>query len=318
MAFNASAYIKDNYMPWLVDVVYNSNVLLHHFYKRKGIKYISGNTHHWNFLFAKLTGGGAYSKGAAATFPEPNTTVQGTLYMKSYWQPIKVEGIDLRQNQGSAAIGSWLQNQMMNAKATFMDFLGDDLYGTYTGNSSSEHIMGLPVYVDSGTLYGTIFDLSRTTYPYLAAQEIDNSNAEITEATLQRALILPVATKATPDMMVMTKSSFIKTINAISPKNKLEIYDSVIGGGFTGIVWAGIPIIRDDKCPAKTIFGLNTELMDLYSLEADRGNSGFLVKPFVDDQTKIDSIVAKIICDLMFVGESPRANFKIKNVNETF
>ncbi len=317
--FNAAAFIRDTYLNLLADAVYNSNVLTWWLIKQNRVKWLSGNTFHWNVLFAKATGGGAYAKGGAATYGSVDNIVQASMYLKNYWQPIQVEGEDLNENQGEAAVGNWLESQVANAEETLRDLIGDDIHGTSTGDSSVLTLCGLQAGIDSGATYGTYADLSRTTYPLWGSKLINHGGAEVTELLLQRAYNEPVQTGTACNLALTTKNIFTKIQNLLAAKNRNMVSSTLAQALFTNVVLGnGVPIVRDDKCPSGLFYFLNTRLMWLAFSESCKKFGGFEMKKFAKDPSKINTYISEILTHLAMFYTSPRHMIKITNIKESF
>lgn len=317
--FNAAAFIRDTHLNVLADAIYNSNIMAWWLLKTGRVKWLDGNTYHWNVLFAKAAGGGAYSKGATASFTAVDNIVQASLYLKHYWKPLQIEGEDLLENQGDAAVGNWLESQIANVEESLRDDIGDDIHGTYTGDSTTEHICGLQVGADSGATYATYADLSRTTYTGWGSKLINHGNAEPTLLLLQRAYNEPVQTGSACNLALTEKNIFTKIENLLAARDRNIVSSTLAQALFTNVVLGnGVPIVRDDKCPTGLFYFLNTRLMWLAMPKAMQKFGGFEMKKFADDQTKVNTKIAKILAHMAMFFISPRHSIKITNIKSTF
>ena len=125
-----SALAREKYLPTLVDQVYRENVLLSRLRSRIKTDFTG------RFITVPLVTKGenfeAYSGWDKANMTEQNPLEAANFFARSYRTSVSISGDAELQVTGDEAIMSLVEARMENAKDTFSDGLGTEIYNTAT------------------------------------------------------------------------------------------------------------------------------------------------------------------------------------------
>ena len=213
------------------------------------------------------------------------TTTNLSWYPTGFGQPVNISTVEQAMNQTQAGVISLYKTSFEYAQNAMSNRLGTIFYGTAAGKDFD----GLNGIVDDGTLTSNYGGLSRTTYA-------NNINADVTAAAggaldldglaaSDDAATVSGLSSETPNVYITTKTVWTLYESLLEP-SKQAMYqtmgyakitsDTAIGetsreslrgrGGFDSLDFRGKPMVRDEKCPAGTIFLLNETMMEFHSL----------------------------------------------------
>ena len=219
-----------------------------------------------------------------------NTRVRLSYDMRGVRIPIAISGME-------AVVNSVPETQMTNmvtealeeSQMELIDFLGNTLYGTGTGNGGKDPL-GLGAIVDDGTNVATIGGLSRATYPVLNATVTASGGA----LTLNKMATLFSAVSSgtgmsSPTLLISNETVWDLYETLLTPTVR-ENYSMMgyytvgkLGGatrpspeqglkgtqGFVAVTYKGIPYVRDEKATAQTLFMLNENWLDWYGWKVE-------------------------------------------------
>jgi hypothetical protein len=154
----------------------------------------------------------------------------------------------------------------------------------FSGASSvCYEMMGLMGIVDDASLspgigpfVSTLQGISRSTYPEWNAQIYENSTAnvgrQITPALLDQALIEAQAVTGEKINLGITSPTQFRKIGNLMVGDRRYTDTMELAGGFTGIKWAGVPIVFDPICPVDVngndmLFFLSTKHLTRFELQ---------------------------------------------------
>jgi len=133
-------------------------------------------------------------------------------------------------------------------------------YLVVSGNLDRE-LTGVGAVMDAGTLYG----LSRTTYPWLKAKKF-NVNGEISENVMQKYIdLVEIKTASTVGFIQCAhdvRRAYIDLLNA----NKQTVNSLELKGGWKAISYNGIPLSPDKYLPNGTLDLLDLNDWGLYQM----------------------------------------------------
>lgn len=272
-------------LPTLVDNVSNSNVFTSKMLSNT-IDW-EGVTYNVPIQTAFSTTGGSFNGMDTFSTAATNNTRQMTFYITGQYQSIVIPGIEAAVNGNSESqVIKLMTAKADEAKISMADAIGTELYGFGLGKSFD----GLGNVVDSGTNAPTYGGLSRTTYPFLAADVTSVANNAITLSYLSSEfdnVSAASSTSESPTLGLTTKGIWTFVEGLIQPmlsaryeSTSVKGYDRVDGGtpkgktvpdgdttlggagGFIAITWRGRPMVADDKATAQTFFWVNENYID--------------------------------------------------------
>ena len=181
---------------------------------------------------------------------------------------------DIAANATAAQVIDLTEVEIMSRAQDLADSIGDQLYGDGTGNNNKD-FLGLGNLVDDTSSIG---GLSRATYPTLQSTVTDGqtilslfkvrtlTNA-ISDATVQpNENYTDYGTWALFEQLLQPQEKIMKEVN-IAPNFKGYT-------GFDALMFGGIALLQDRKCPTGTMFFLNSNFIDFYGLKTFGGNEG--------------------------------------------
>lgn len=213
------------------------------------------------------------------------TKVRMSYDMRGVRIPIALDGMEgvANQNSQDLQITDLVKETLDEATMELSDALGGYLYGTGLGNSSKDPI-GLGAIVDDGSNVSYIGYLSRTTYPVLKATRNSASNGAVSFPQLATvySAISDGSDMSTPTLGAANNNTWDYLEQLYSPSireqySQLGYYNVGLGpiarapqqglvgkGGFVALTYRGVPIVRDQKCPAGNIYLLNENWIEWY------------------------------------------------------
>lgn len=291
---------EEAYVPTSIDGVLNSNVLVSRLFMRD-VKSWNGRQVMVPLQIAKPTTGGSFDGVGQFDTALQDTRVRQTFDSKNFYQNVSVAGVEASLNKTEGEVLNLIKLTMEEAQNAMLDSIGDQIYANGAGND----ITGLGAIVDNGTNTASYAGLSRTTYPQLNSTVSAASGGALTfsamatilrgaqaASSLKQKVTLIVTTEAVWDL---AESLFTPVTNAnydavsrgvVSTYSKPGVsykdQDSLQGAfGFTALVWRGIPIVADEKCPTGEVYFLNENYLNWYSLKGD-GLTSYNVSKSVD------------------------------------
>ena len=201
-----------------------------------------------------------------------NDTTELIWNPKFVYEPMNFAYTDLSQNTGKEEVYSILARETEYAMTRLFDNIGDMLYST--NSESSKSFSGLRHMIANTGSYG---GLSRSTYTVLnpgdtSATGYDSSTTETTLTAIHNVISALTFGSIKPTVGITTPEIFDYIEALLEPTKRYDIggYAQVTRDGLkpsagalgaaTGldaIVMKGVPIVRDDKCPAGHLFFLN-------------------------------------------------------------
>ena len=277
---------EESYIPVSIDGVLNSNVFTSRLFMRDN-KPWSGRQMQIPLQFAKPTTGGSFSGVGDFQTALQNTRTRQTFEHAQYYENVSVAGGEASLNRTDAEVLDLIYITLQEAQNAMLDSMGDQLYGTGTGDD----FLGLGAIVDDGTDTATYGSLSRTTYPQLDSSltaAVGGALSFDLMATVMRGSSAAASKRQRPSIIVTTESAWDlleslftpttqATYNSLSrayittyskPGVTIQNMDSLKGQyGFETLCWRGIPIVADEKQDAGVMHFLNEEYLHWYQLK---------------------------------------------------
>jgi hypothetical protein len=272
---------QDGFLDKVVDTVLGSNVLAVRFLSKQ--KSWMGEQLKVPVKYAKSTTGGSFT--AADTFDtsKASTRVKMAFDIKAIYQNITLTGIEVSVNGISKTqVINLVKTETESATQDLVDLVGTQLYGYGAGDD----IMGIQGIVDDGTFAATYGELARATYTGLASN-VTTVGGPLTLALMASAYTAAKMGNQKPTLGITTESIWndyeeliLPTINAnynIMGGAKVTRDETVRAGqalgpgqvGFDALMYRGMPVVSDEKCPSGEFYFLNEDFLDFYGLKAD-------------------------------------------------
>ena len=276
---------EESYVPASIDGVLDSNVFYSRLFKRETKRW-GGRQILVPLQFAKPTTGGTFAGAGNFDTAAQNTRVRQTFTHAQFYQNVTVVGGEASLNRTDGEVLDLIKLSLEEACNAMSDSMGDQMYGTGTGDDFN----GLGLIVDDGTDTSSYAGLSRTTYPQLNSTLQAAAGGALSfdlMATLMRGASAASSKRQRPSVIVtgeqewdFLESLFTPTINAnygaehrgmittySKPGVTFKSQDALAGHfGFEVLVWRGIPVVADEKQDSGVMHFLNEEYLHWYNL----------------------------------------------------
>ena len=250
-----SAITERKFIPKLVDNIFDSNVLLKRF-KEKNYEAQDGGTQIVQPLgYATNAASGWYS-GSDTLDTTDNDQISAAVFdWKFIHATISIKGPDEIKNSGLPAILKLAAQKTKMAEKTLMDSLGT---GLYNSGSDTKAIAGFrQLFSTSNTVGG----ISTSTNSWWRAQ-IDSSNTTLTIPVLQTQFTNCTIDSDRPTIVVSTRANYDRYYNQLQPQQRFMDSETA-KGGFTSLMFNGVPWVPDSKCPTSHVLFLNENYLSL-------------------------------------------------------
>lgn len=275
-----SSITEKKFIPKLVDNIFDSNPLLKRL-KDKSPKLDGGERIMVPLLYAQTAANGWFSGADTLNVADNNQFTSAAYTWKQAYANITVTRLDELKNSGEAAVLNLVKNKVKASEKTLADTLGT---GIYNDGTTAKAIVGLQSIVDAGSTVGGI---SQSSYSWWAAQE-DTSSTTTTMSVLQSLFTDASIGNDHPTVGMATRAVYDFYYNLLQPQQRFV--DVETGkGGFSSLMFNGIPIIADSHCTANHLFFLNENYLDLYIHRDENFRFEPFIKP-IDQNVKIAKI----------------------------
>lgn len=287
MQFSArvTSIVEERIVPGIADNFFNDNFATFRFISNG--KRFNSYSAKKAVLLAKNTQGGSFSGLDVHSTATVETRQKMEYDPRGYEIPVAIPGMDKAVAQGESAIVSLIAAEMETAKISALDDIGDMFYLDGTGNGNKD-FLGLDALADDSTSVVTIGGLSRSVYPKLQGTRTA-SGGTLTMAklaTLRSAVAAGSADKQRPTMILSSETEWNLFESLLSPTVQANYqangYPMVTRrsrgpvsqaqhtgvGGFTSLVFSGIPWVSDEKAPTGTVWMLNENYIDWLGLKS--------------------------------------------------
>jgi hypothetical protein len=246
-----------------------------------------GNARKWNGVQLEravkyqATGlGGTFSGLEEFSTEDVATSIKLTYYLGAYEQPVVVPGIEKLLNSVSDTTATSLVGyKVEEAKIE----LADGVAQLFFGNSDAE-INSFRDFADDGGQTASIGGQSRTTYS--ALQGTDTASGGTISLTKIRTLMTatgsvstvgarPTLAPTTETIWDLVESLMTPTVQAnyeangypqVTMTSRAPVRNTEFTGiqGFASVVYAGLPIVGDERCTSQTFYEINEDKLDWY------------------------------------------------------
>jgi hypothetical protein len=248
-----TAITRAKWIPKLQDNIFDTDPIVQRA-RKKFLKKVNGGTDIRTPLNYATNGAGGWYSGADtfSTTDSENMTA-ATWDWKQLYENISITGRDKMINSGDEAILDFVKSKMQIAEQTMADRLGDAFYST---GSDANSILGLATLVDATDTVGGI---SGTTYSWWAAQE-NSSTTTLSMSALQTQHTVLTKNNKGPTVAIGTRTVYNNYYGLLQPQQRFQDGETA-KGGFTSLMFNGIPFIPGSKVPTNHLFLLNEEFL---------------------------------------------------------
>lgn len=251
-----SAITRRKFIPKMVDNIFDSSPLLQRAKKKGWYESQDGGTtivHPLNY--AQNSAGGWYS-GADTLDTTDNEVITAAEYSwKQMYDNISIKRIDELKNMGDSRVLNFVKQKIQIAEKTGMDRLGT---GMYSAGTDSKAIGGLRLIVSASNTVGGI---DQSSYSWWQAQ-VDSTTTTLTIPAMQTQLSACKINNEKPTIITTDSTGYDRYYNLLQPQQRFQDAETA-KGGFTSLMFNGIPVLDDAKCPSGYMFFLNENYLFL-------------------------------------------------------
>lgn len=250
-----SAITEKKFIPKLYDNIFNSNPGIKRI-KDKSYKKLDGGERIIIPLNYAMTTASGWYTGADTLDVSENENIGGAEYMwKQLYASIAIRRDEELKNSGESQILDLVKLKVQIAEKTMLDKLAT---GLYSDGTDAESIVGLRDIVATDQTVGGI---SQTTNTWWAGQ-VDSTTAVLTIQAMQVQFNLASVNNDIPTVGLATRTVYNNYYALLQPQQRFQDVETA-KGGFTSLMFNGIPIIADSYCPANHLFLLNENYLHL-------------------------------------------------------
>ena len=252
-----SGITERKFIPKLVDNIFDSDALLQRAKKKGYYEKIDGGLSIIQPLgYAQLTASGWY-EGAESLDTSDNETRTGAEYQwKQSYANITITRKDELRNSGDAGKIKLVKAKTQLAEKTLTDVLQTAIYNSGTDVKAP---------VGLGSIIGTantIGGISQSTNSWWAAQ-VDSTTTTLTLGALQTVFNNASINQESPTVIMATRANYNRYYALLQPQQRFMDKETA-SGGFSSLMFNGIPFIVGSKVPSNNIMLINENYFHIY------------------------------------------------------
>lgn len=266
-----SAITEKKFVKKLHDNVFDSNPLLKRAKEKFTEKLDGGTSIMVPLNYAQTSSSGWYA-GSDVLSTSDNEQITAAEYAwKQIYANITITRKDELMNSGDAAKVNLVKSKTQIAEKTISDSLGT---GLYNAGSTANAIIGLQSIVSQSATVGGI---SQTTYSWWQAQ-LNSSDTTLSISVLQTLFNSCSVDNDQPTVIMATRANYNRYYGLLQPQQRFMDSDTA-KGGFSSLMFNGVPMISDSHCPANNVIMLNEKYLHLYVHKDEDMRFDSFIKP---------------------------------------
>jgi hypothetical protein len=248
-----TAITRAKWIPKLVDNVFDADPIVQRA-RKKFLKKLSGGTDVRTPLNYATNGAGGWYTGADTFNTTDTDNITAAAWdWKQLYENISITGRDRMINNGDEAILDFVKSKVQIAEQTMADRLGDAFYSS---GSDANSILGLAALVGTTSTVGGI---SGTDYSWWQSQ-VNSSTTTVSMSALQTQHTILTKNNKGPTVAIGTRTVYNNYYGLLQPQQRFQDSETA-KGGFTSLMFNGIPVIAGSKVPANALYFLNEEFL---------------------------------------------------------
>lgn len=252
-----SAITEKKFIPKLVDNIFDSGPLLQRARKKWYEACNGGEKIVQPLNYAQISASDWFSGSETLDTTDNEVITAAEISWKQIYANITVTRIEEIKNSGTAAKVRLVKAKTMIAEKTMRDKLTVGLWSDGTTNPKS--IVGLRAWLGTSNTVGGI---SQSLNSWWQSQ-LDASTTTLSIPAMQDLHTDCVVDSDQPTVGVATRSIYNKYYGLLQPQQRFT--DAATAkGGFSSLMFNGIPIIADSKAPTGWLAFLNENYLHLY------------------------------------------------------
>lgn len=251
-----SATTQKKFIPKLQDGVFDHDPITKRAKEKGWAGTLDGGTSVlYPVNYAQATAEGWYNASETLSNVDNDVMTAAEYSWKQRYVSIVVNRLDELKNSGDSQIIDFVKSKTQIAEKTMADKLAD---AVYNAGSDSKAIAGLRSIVDTANTVGGI---AQATYSWWQSQE-DSSTTTLTLAALQTMFMNLSINNEQPTVILSTRANYSRYFALLQPQQRFVDSESA-KGGFTSLMFNGVPYVAGSKVPTSHIFMLNEKYLHL-------------------------------------------------------
>lgn len=251
-----SGITEKKFMKKLYDNVFDSNPLVKRLKEKSYEKLDGGTSIMVPLQYAQISASGWYS-GADTLSTSDNENITAAEYAwKQLYANITITRKDELMNSGDAQKISLVKAKTQSAEKTMMDLMGT---AVYNAGSTVNAPIGLQAIIGTSN---TIGGISQSTYSWWQAQ-VDSTTTAFSIAALQTVFNNCSIDSDQPTVIMATRANYNRYYAALQPQQRFMDAETA-KGGFSSLMFNGVPFIADSHCPTSNIMLINEKYLHLF------------------------------------------------------
>lgn len=262
------------FLPKITDNIFRSNAL----FTRMPRMTVDGGTFISQPLLYAEGPGGTYSGTEALDAAETDQVTVANFAWKWYFASATIREQDELMNSGRQALAKLIRVQMQTMQKTMQNRLGQ---GLHSDASDPTTITGLRAMVTDDVVYGGISKTNNSWWQSIVDNGLATAPTVLSIPVMRTARGLVTEDNETTNMIITTQANYDLYYGMLQPQQRFAD-PGAARGGFTSLLFEGIPVVVDSHCPANFMYFLNTRYMSFIS------HSGLSMKlrPFMSPVNK--------------------------------
>lgn len=251
-----SAITQKKFIPKLYDNVFDVSPLLQRL-KKKSYEKLDGGTEIVVPLGYAMTTASDWYTGAETLDTTDNDVMTAAVYQwKQIYANISINRLDELKNSGDSQILNFVKQKTQIAEKTIQDKFGT---GIYSAGTNPKSILGLQMFV---AVNQTVGGISQSSYSWWQGQ-LDSSTATTTIAAMQSRFNAASLNNETPSVAATTKALYNAYYALLQPQQRFTDSETA-KGGFSSLMFNGIPVVSDSYCPTGDMYFLNEKYLHMF------------------------------------------------------
>jgi hypothetical protein len=252
-----SAITEKKFLPKLADNIFDSNALLSRL-KKKSFEVLDGGTSIMVPLNYAVTSASGWYTGSDTLSTADNEQLTAAEYQwKQMYANISITSLDEKKNSGDSQKLSLVKAKTQIAEKTMIDTMGTALYNDGTTTNA---FIGLRAI--AGTT-STVGGISQSSYSWWQGQ-VDSSTTTFSISALQTLFNACSIDNDQPTVIMGTRANYNRYYASLQPQQRFQDSESA-KGGFSSLMFNGVPFLADSKVPANHIFLINENYLHLFA-----------------------------------------------------
>lgn len=292
-----SAITEKYFVPKLADNIFQSTPLLSRMQSR--VELVSGGTKVMVPLnYAQSSAGGWYNGADTLDNTDNETITSAEFTWKQIHEPISITRRDELVNSGQAAKVNFVKSKMKIAEKSIRDKVA---VGLWNAGSTTNAILGIRSFLSVSATYGGI---SQSSYSFWQAN-IDSSTTTTSIGAVNAQWSAASLNGDAPSVILSGSARYNNYYGLLQPQQRF-MDAATAKGGFTSLMFNGVPWIMDSKAPSTHVVGLNEENLH-FIIHKDEN---FRMEPFAKPINQ-NVQVAHIYTMLCFASDNNRMHFAL-------